>query len=381
MIPYSKQFLSEDDIAAVVAVLRSDFLTQGPEIPRFEKAARQFCGAEHAVAVSSGTSALHLACLAMGLGPGDCLWTSPITFVASANCALYCGATVDFVDIDSSTYNMSPEALKEKLAHARRAGKLPKIVVPVHLAGQSCAMEKIFELSREYGFHILEDASHALGATYRETPVGKCEFSDAAVFSFHAVKMITTGEGGMVVTNDAGLAARVARLRTHGITRAKEEMAGGSEEDWYYEQTDLGVHARMTDIQAALGRSQMRALPQFLSRRREVAAWYGELLAGSPYGLPWQDPAAASSWHLFILQCADAEARKRIFAAMRKGGVGVNVHYIPVYRQPYYRKLGFPAGYCPKAEAYYARALSVPVHPGLERNDVESLARMLRELA
>lgn len=381
MIPYSRQIISEDDIAAVAGVLRSDFLTQGPAIPGFEESVREFCGAGHAVAVSSATAALHLVCRAMGLGEGDWLWTSPITFVASANCALYCGANVDFVDIDPATYNMSAGALREKLAVARREGRLPKIVIPVHMAGQSCAMEEIFALSREYGFRVVEDASHALGATYKGSAVGGCGFSDAAVFSFHAVKMITTGEGGMVMTNDAELARRVALLRTHGITRAADEMEGESEGGWYYEQVDLGIHARMTDIQAALGRSQMKRLPDFLKRRREVAGWYGELLAESPYGLPWQDPAANSSWHLYILQCADEAARKRIFGAMRERGVGVNVHYIPVYRQPHYRRLGFERGYCPNAEAYYEKALSVPVHAGLTEGDVGSLAEMLRELA
>lgn len=381
MIPYSRQIISEDDVAAVAGVLRSDFLTQGPAIPGFEESVREFCGAGHAVAVSSATAALHLVCQAMGLGEGDWLWTSPITFVASANCALYCGAQVDFVDIDAATYNMSVGALREKLTVAKREGKLPKIVIPVHMAGQSCAMEEIFALSREYGFRVVEDASHALGATYKGNAVGGCEFSDAAVFSFHAVKMITTGEGGMVMTNDADLAKRVALLRTHGITRAADEMEGESEGGWYYEQIDLGIHARMTDIQAALGTSQMKRLPDFLKRRREVAAWYGGLLAGSSYGLPWQDPATNSSWHLYILQCADEAARKRIFGAMRERGVGVNVHYIPVYRQPYYRRFGFKRGYCPNAEAYYAKALSVPVHAGLTEGDVESLAEMLRELA
>lgn len=381
MIAYSRQSISEEDIAEVARVLRSDFLTQGPEIPRFESTVAAFCGARHGISVASGTAALHLACLALGLGPGDWLWTSPITFVASSNCALYCGAQVDFVDIDPATYTMSVEALAEKLALAKKENRLPKIVVPVHFAGQSCAMKEIHALAQEYGFKILEDASHALGATYLGKPVGTCEYSDAAVLSFHAVKMITTAEGGMVVTNDDRIASDIARLRTHGITRHAADMRNPSEGGWYYEQIDLGYHFRLTDVQAALGTSQMRSLENFVTRRREIAARYDDLLADSGYKLPHQDPTTNSSWHLYAVQCPTAEQRKPIFDALRSGGIGVNVHYIPVHLQPYYQDMGFTRGQFPNAESYYSRAVSIPIHQLLTDAQVEMIADRLKHLA
>jgi len=381
VIAYSRQSISEEDIAEVVRVLRSDFLTQGPEIPRFESTVAGYCGARHGICVASGTAALHLACLALGLGPGDWLWTSPITFVASSNCALYCGAQVDFVDIDPATYTMSVDALAEKLALAKKENRLPKIVVPVHFAGQSCAMKEIHALSKEYGFKILEDASHALGATYLGKPVGSCEYSDAAVLSFHAVKMITTAEGGMVVTNDDRIATDVARLRTHGITRDAAEMRHPSEGGWYYEQIDLGYHFRITDVQAALGTSQMKSLERFVTRRREIAARYDTLLADTGYTLPHQDRATNSSWHLYAIQCPTAAQRKPIFDALRSGGIGVNVHYIPVHLQPYYQDMGFTRGQFPNAESYYSRAISIPIHQLLTDAQVEMIADRLKQLA
>jgi UDP-4-amino-4,6-dideoxy-N-acetyl-beta-L-altrosamine transaminase len=365
-IPYGRQDITEADIAAVVAVLQSDWLTQGPMVPRFEAALATACGAAHAVAVNSATSALHLACLALGLGPGDCLWTSPITFLASANAARYCGASVDFVDIDPHSYNLSPLALATKLEAARAAGRLPKIVMPVHLAGQSCDMQAIHALAQQYGFRIIEDASHAVGGQYRGEPVGNCRYSDVTVFSFHPVKIITTGEGGAALTNDAALAQRLALLRSHGMTRDPALMHAAPDGPWSYEQVELGYNYRLTDLQAALGLSQIERLHSYVERRRTLAARYDELLGHLPLTLPWQHPDTASSWHLYVVRLQPGPVSRRLaFDALREQGIGVNVHYIPVHTQPYYRALGTAQGSLPEAERYYAQAISLPLYATL----------------
>jgi UDP-4-amino-4,6-dideoxy-N-acetyl-beta-L-altrosamine transaminase len=363
IIPYGRQDIDEADIAAVVAVLHSDWLTQGPAVTRFESLMAKLCNAVHAVAVNSATSALHLACRALGLGPGDIGWTTPNTFVASANCLLYCGASVDFVDIDPRTLNLSVDALAAKLVLAEQSGRLPKVVIPVHFAGRSCDVAGIRKLADRYGFHIIEDASHAVGATCEGVPVGACKHSDLTVFSFHPVKIMTTGEGGMVLGNDAGLMRRVARLSSHGITRETSEMAWESEGAWYYQQTDLGYNYRMTDLQAALGSSQLRRIAEFVARRRELAARYQLLLAHLPLCLP--PPSDEAAWHLYAVQLRQPAGRRAVFDALRAADIGVNVHYIPVHLQPWYRRLGFQPGDFPNAEAYYAGALSLPLWPGL----------------
>jgi UDP-4-amino-4,6-dideoxy-N-acetyl-beta-L-altrosamine transaminase len=368
LIPYGRQSISETDVEAVAEVLRSDFLTQGPVVPAFEDAVASLCGARFGIAANSATSALHLACLALGVGPGDRVWTSPITFVASANAALYCGAQVDFVDIDERSYNMSPALLEEKLKQAADAGALPKAIVPVHLAGQSCDMAAIHAAAHRYGVRIIEDASHAVGGTYRGRPVGSCEFSDIAVFSFHPVKIVTTGEGGMAMTNDPALAELMATDRTHGITRDPAELQHTDVGPWYYEQQRLGFNYRMTDIAAALGLSQLTRIEEFLARRREIAAAYDAAFADLPLACPSQDPETVSAWHLYIIRLDRRRvhrSHREIFDALRSDGIGVNLHYIPVYRQPYYRELGFGQGYCPNAEAYYAEAISLPMYPAL----------------
>ena len=382
-IPYGRQDINQQDIDAVISVLRGDWITQGPTIERFEQAVAAYCGVNYAVAVSSATAALHLACLALGLGAGDILWTSPNTFVASANCGLYCGADVDFVDIDPQTYNLSVTALEQKLSQAERDGKLPKVVVPVHLAGQSCQMDKIAALSEKYGFTVLEDASHAIGAKYQGSPVGNCQFSDMAVFSFHPVKIITTGEGGMVVTNRADLWEKLMRLRTHGITRNPELMQGESHGLWYYQQLELGFNYRMTDIQAALGASQVERLDEFVSRRRFLAARYNQLLSDFPLVLPWQHPDTESSWHLYIIRLKldkIAKTHRQVFEDLRQAGIGVNLHYIPVHTQPYYQKLGFAWGDFPEAEAYYQEAISLPLYYGLSEENQNRVVAVLRDI-
>lgn len=368
MIPYGRQKISEADIQAVVGVLRSDWLTQGPIVPAFEKAVGDYCSAKHAVAVNSGTSALHLACLALEVGPQDRVWTSAITFVASANCARYCGAKVDLVDIDPRTYNMSVEALTAKLERAQRTGSLPKVVIPVHLCGQSCDMVAIRTLGRTYGFRIIEDASHAIGGRYRSEPVGNCHYSDITVFSFHPVKVITTAEGGVATTNDAALAKRMRLLRTHGITRDAEDIAREVDGPWYYEQIALGFNYRMTDVQAALGLSQLGRVDEFVAVRNRIAARYDTLLAGIPVITPWQHPDAVSARHLYVVRLKLKEirrSRRDVFEAMRGAGIGVNLHYIPVYRHPYYAKLGASGVDCTEAERYYAEAITLPLYPGL----------------
>lgn len=364
-IPYGRQNISPADIQAVVEVLQSDWLTQGPAIERFEKAVADYCGAKYAVAVSSATAALHISCLAAGLGPGDWLWTSPNTFVASANCGLYCGASVDFVDIDPHTYNLSVAQLEQKLSRAERLGTLPKVVVPVHFAGQSCEMDRIGELAQKYGFTVLEDASHAIGAKYQGQPVGSCQYSNLAIFSFHPVKIITTGEGGIVVTNRQDLYEKLTRLRTHGITRDPRFMTGSSHGLWYYQQLELGFNYRMTDIQAALGVSQMQRLDEFVSRRRFLARRYDELLQGLPVTLPAQHSDTASSWHLYVVRLNQDKIEKthrEVFEALRGAEIGVNLHYIPVHTQPYYQKLGFQWGDFPEVERYYQEAISLPLY-------------------
>jgi UDP-4-amino-4,6-dideoxy-N-acetyl-beta-L-altrosamine transaminase len=368
MIPYGRQDITESDIEAVVGVLRSDFLTQGPCVPQFEKRVVEYCGAAHGVAVNSATSALHIACLALGVGPGDVVWTSPITFVASANCARYCGADVGFVDIDPDTYNMSVTALAGKLEEAARQGRLPKVVIPVHMCGQSCDMAGIQTLSRHYGFRVIEDASHAIGGRYDGRPVGDCRFSDITVFSFHPVKIITTAEGGLATTNQPELAHRMALLRSHGITRDSADMEGDSQGPWYYQQVDLGFNYRMTELQAALGVSQMDRLDGYVARRHVLAERYDRLLADYPVILPVRDEKTYSAFHLYVIRLTDEAkpARHETFTSLRTQGVGVNVHYIPVHTHPYYRRLGFKAGDFPVAEAYYERAISLPLFPGLD---------------
>lgn len=380
MIPYGRQDITDEDMAAVEAVLRSDFLTQGPAVPAFERALASYCGATHGVAVSNATAALHIACLALGLGPGDRLWTSPNTFVASANCGLYCGAQVDFVDIDPQTYNMSVSTLEAKLLKAAVEGRLPKVVIPVHFAGQSCEMREIHALGQRYGFRIIEDASHAVGGRYLGEPVGNCRYSDITVFSFHPVKIITTAEGGMALTNDPKLAAQMERLRSHGITREPAMMAWESEGPWYYQQIELGFNFRMTDLQAALGHSQLQRLDDYVARRHSIAARYNEALVELPLTVPYQHPDSRSALHLYPIHLNEVAARRRVFECLRAKGVGVNVHYIPVHNQPHYRQLGFAVGDFPEAEHYYAGAISLPMFPTLTPTQQEEVITALKEL-
>jgi UDP-4-amino-4,6-dideoxy-N-acetyl-beta-L-altrosamine transaminase len=382
LIPYGRHAISEADIQAVVEVLRSDFLTQGPVVPAFEEAVADYCGARHGVAVNSATSALHLACLALGLGPGDWLWTTPITFVASANCGLYCGAQVDFVDIDPRTYNLCPRALEDKLIQAQKAQRLPKVVVVVHLCGQPCDMATIHALSQKYGFKIIEDASHAIGGQYRQAPIGNGQYSDITVFSFHPVKIITTAEGGMAVTQDAALAQRMRLLRSHGITREPSEMTHDSEGPWYYQQIALGFNYRMTEMQAALGLSQMQQLNTFVARRHVLARRYDALLAHLPVCTPWQDPQAYSSFHLYVIRLQLdhlTTTRRTVFESLRGQGIGVNVHYIPVHTQPHFTRMGFQAGHYPRAEQYYAEAISLPLYAGLTDSEQDTVVDALTQ--
>jgi len=382
MIPYGRQNISEADILAVVEVLRSDYLTQGPAVPAFEKAVSDYCGVGHAVAVNSATSALHSACLALSVGKGDVVWTSPITFVASANCALYCGAEVDFVDIDPRTCNLSAERLEEKLVQAKKSGRLPKVVIPVHLCGQPCDMADINALSLRYGFKIIEDASHAIGGKYKDNPIGNCRYSDITVFSFHPVKIITTGEGGMALTNNESLAKRMQLLRSHGITRDAADMTRAPDGPWYYQQIELGFNYRMTDIQAALGLSQMQRLDEFVAKRHVIAKRYEKLLAELPLVTPWQHADSYSGLHLYVIRLKLAEIGKthrEVFEVLRAAGIGVNLHYIPVYRQPYYEELGFQAGYCPEAERYYSEAISLPMYTALTEAQQDQVVTTLRE--
>lgn len=383
MIYYGKQSISKEDIQAVEEVLHSDFLTQGPAIERFEHSVADYCGAKYAVAVCNATAALHIACLSAGLGEGDTLWTSPITFVASANCGRYCGAEVDFVDIDEKTYNVSVTALEEKLQCAREENNLPKVVIPVHLAGQSCDMARIKELSREYGFTVIEDASHAVGADYIDTKVGSCAFSDMAVFSFHPVKIITTGEGGMVLTNHRELYEKLMLYRSHGITRDPAKMSHISDGSWYYQQVALGCNYRMTDIQAALGASQMMRLDAFVARRRELAARYDALLQDLPLVTPYVMGGADPSWHIYVVRMAFdqiSKTKQQIFEEMKEQGVVLNLHYIPVHRQPYYEKLGFRQGDFPQSEKYYDEAFTLPLYYDLTNDEQDHIVESLRKL-
>ena len=380
MIPYGKQDISQADIDAVVDVLRSDFLTQGPKVPEFEAKVAGHVGAKHALAVNSATSALHVACLALGLGPGDWLWTTPITFVASANCGLYCGAGVDFVDIDPDTYNLCPKKLAEKLRDAERDGKLPKVLVAVHLCGQPCDMAAIHELGQRYGFHIIEDASHAIGGKYRGEFIGSGRYSDITVFSFHPVKIVTTAEGGMALTNDDALAARMNLLRSHGITRDPGLMTQEPDGPWYYQQVDLGFNYRMTELQAALGISQMDRLDAFVTRRHELARRYDKLLAGLPVTTPWQHPDGYSGLHLYVIRLQLDKISKthlQVFESLRQQGIGVNLHYIPVHTQPYYQKMGFHADGFPNAIAYYSDAISLPMFQGLTDEQQDHVVKIL----
>lgn len=366
-IPYGRQDISETDIEAVVRVLRSDFLTQGPEVSIFENSVAEKVGASHAIASNSATSSLHLACLALGIGAGDLVWTTPITFVASANCARYCGADVDFVDIDARSYNMSISRLSEKLAYAKSAGKLPKAVIPVHLAGHPADMESIRALSHEYGFRVIEDAAHAIGGRYRNSWIGGCAHSDITVFSFHPVKIITTGEGGMALTNDEHLARCMRRLNSHGITRHVDEMSAAPHGPWYYEQLQLGYNYRLTDIQAALGTSQLGRLDQFVERRHALAKRYDLLLSDLPIERPWRDPQNYSSFHLYIvrLQAPDQQRHAQVFERLRARGIMVNLHYIPIYRHPDFSNANFNRSSFPESERYYASAITLPLFPSM----------------
>jgi UDP-4-amino-4,6-dideoxy-N-acetyl-beta-L-altrosamine transaminase len=382
MIPYGRQCISNNDIDAVVDVLKSDFLTQGPKVPEFEAKLSSRVGVKHAVAVNSATSALHIACMALGLGGGDWLWTSPITFVASANCGLYCGAQVDFVDVDPVTNNICSNNLQDKLAKASLEGCLPKVLVVVHLCGLSCDMKAIYNLSLKYGFKIIEDASHAIGGEYFGAPVGVCKFSDITVFSFHPVKILTTAEGGCAVTNQDELASNMRLHSSHGVTRDPVLMVGEDQPPWYYQQIELGYNYRMTDLQAALGISQLDMLDTFLGRRQELAARYDRLLSGLPVVTPVRIDSVNSAWHLYIVGLnldVIKNSRLDVFNAMRNSGIGVNVHYIPVYHQPYYAQMGFDVGYCPNAERFYERALSLPLHVGLTEEEQDQVVKCLKE--
>ena len=382
MIYYGKQNVNETDIKAVVDVLQSDFLTQGPVLEQFEKKVAEYCGAKYAVAVTNATSALHIACRAAGLGEGDILWTSPITFTASANCGRYCGADVDFVDIDSATYNMSVDQLARKLQKAKAEGRLPKVVVPVHLAGQSCDMKRIHELSVEYGFTVLEDASHAIGADYLDTKVGSCAYSDMAVFSFHPVKIITTGEGGMVLTNNEDLYKKLCLYRSHGITRDAELMTHEADGPWYYQQIDLGYNYRMTELQAALGLSQMDRLDEFVARRRYLVDRYNEILQDLPVVTPHVLEGANPSWHLYMVRVDFSRAKLdkvQLFEEMKKRGIVLNLHYIPVHTQPYYQELGFKQGDFPQSEKYYEEIFTLPLYYGLTDEQQDDVVAALRD--
>lgn len=382
-IPYGRQNISQADIDAVVEVLKSPFLTQGPAIERFEKIVAQYSGAKFAVAVTNATAALHISCQALGLGKGDRLWTSPNTFVASANCGLYCGAEIDFVDIDPNTYTLCISQLEKKLDQAAAHGTLPKIIVPVHFAGQSCNMEAISSLSKRYGINVIEDASHSIGASYQGKRVGSCAYSDFTVFSFHPVKIITSGEGGMVLTNNVDLYQKLMRLRTHGITRDVTLMQGEPDGPWSYQQLELGYNYRMTDIQAALGASQMNRLEEFVDRRRFLASRYDSLLSKLPLTLPYQHHDTCSSWHLYVIRLnlkAISKTHRQVFEALRTENIGVNLHYIPVHTQPFYTALGFKAGDFPQAEKYYSEAISIPLHYGLTIDEQDRVVAALKEI-
>ena len=383
MIPYGKQDINQTDINSVIDVLQSDFLTQGPQVPLFEQMVSNYCSADYGVAVNSATSALHIACLSLGLGKGDLLWTSPNSFVASANCGLYCGAKVDFVDINLQTYNLSVEELEKKLIRAKQEDKLPKILIPVHFAGQSCDMKKIYSLSQEYGFKIIEDASHAIGGKYLDKPIGGCQYSDITVFSFHPVKIITTAEGGLATTNDEKLAERMQLFRSHGVTRDAKLITNVSEGDWYYQQVDLGFNYRMTELQAALGISQMQRLDDFVAKRHILQKRYDLLLSIPLITRPFQDEDSYSALHLYPIQIdlnKVSKNREQVFDELREAGVGVNVHYIPIHTQPYYRKFGFKDGDFPNSENYYEAALSLPLYSGMSFQEQDKVVKSVIEV-
>lgn len=381
-IPYGRQSISDEDVEAVIEVLCSDWLTQGPAIDSFERFVADYCGAKYAVAVTSATSALHLACLAAGLGSGDVFWTSPNTFVASANCGLYCGADVGFVDIDQYSYNLDLQQLESRLATAASLGRVPKLVIPVHFAGQSCEMDRIRELSDQYGFSVVEDASHAIGGRYKDHRIGSCHFSEMTVFSFHPVKIITTGEGGMVLTNHRELYEKLVRLRSHGITRNSDLMQGESHGPWYYQQIELGFNYRMTDIQAALGLSQMQRLDKFVARRHELAQRYSAAFIDLPLTTPWQNSESYSAFHLYVIRLHLDKIKKthrQIFEYLREQGIFVNLHYIPVHTQPYYANLGFRQGDFPQAEQYYQEAVTLPLYPGMTEEQQDHVITVMRK--
>ena len=382
MIPYGKQDINQQDIDAVIDVLKSDFLTQGPQVPRFEATINETVDSKYAVAFNSATSALHIACLALAVGKGDIVWTTPITFVASANCALYCGATIDFVDIDPDTYNLSPIKLEQKLKQAKIEKKLPKVVIPVHLAGQSCDMKRIYQLSMEYGFKIIEDASHAIGGQYQGQPIGNCKYSDITIFSFHPVKIITTAEGGVATTNNLQLAQVMQRLRSHGITRDEDLMTEPSHGAWYYQQLELGFNYRMSELHAALGISQLTRLKEFVKQRTAIASEYNKQLSTLPIILPKQLTETNSSWHLYIIQLdldKITKSHQQVFDELRENGIGVNLHYIPVHLQPYYKALGFKQGDFPNSERYYTQVISIPLFP-MDHYHHEMVTNMLKEI-
>ncbi|MGP5338191.1 UDP-4-amino-4,6-dideoxy-N-acetyl-beta-L-altrosamine transaminase [Psychrobacter maritimus] len=383
MIPYGRQDINQQDINAVVEVLKSDFLTQGPQVPAFEQSIIDACDAKYAVAVNSATSALHIACLALGLGNDDWLWTTPNTFVASANCALYCGAKVDFVDIDPRTYNLCAKQLEKKLIAAQKVGKLPKIVIPVHFSGQSCDMQAIHELAKKYGFSIIEDASHAIGGKYKGEPIGNSRYSDITVFSFHPVKIVTTAEGGMAVTNNAKLAEQLNLLRSHGITRDEELMTKAADGPWYYQQIELGYNYRMTELQAALGLSQMQRLEAFVIKRHELASRYDNLLHDLPITLPWQHPDSYSARHLYVIRMQLEQiniTHLDVFNALRAAGIQANLHYIPVHMQPYYQNMGFASGQFPEAEKYYKEAISIPLFSAMTEGQQDTVCSTLKTI-
>ncbi len=383
MIPYGRQSINKSDVDSVISVFKSDYLTQGEVLPRFERAVARYCGANYSVAVNSATSALHIACLALGLGRGDWLWTSPITFVASSNCGLYCGANIDFVDIDLQSYNLCPKELKNKLQVAKRKGVLPKVLVVVHFSGQPCKMEEVHKLSLQFGFKIIEDASHAIGARYKNFPVGNCKYSDVTVFSFHPVKIITTGEGGMSLTNNVELFNKMKLFRSHGITRDTSQMIGNSDGDWYYQQIQLGFNYRMTEIQAALGLSQMDRLDDFILKRHDIAQRYDKMMLDFPLITPKQDVNSFSSFHLYIIRLDLSKikkTRKQVFNYLRESGIGVNVHYVPVHLQPYYKSMGFRRGDFPKAESYYMNSISLPLFPDLKESEQDKIIKVLERV-
>lgn len=383
-IPYGRQDITKEDVSAVVEVLESDFLTQGPKVPEFENSIKEHCNAKYALAMNSATSALHVACLALGVGQDDIVWTTPITFVASANCALYCGATVDFVDIDPQTYNLSAQALKEKLQIAKVEGTLPKVVIPVHLCGQPCDMESIYKLSKEYGFSIIEDASHAIGGKYQNQPIGSCQYSDITIFSFHPVKIITTAEGGVATTNSQELAQKMELLRSHGITRDSDLMTHEPDGSWYYQQVMLGFNYRMTEMQAALGVSQIKRLNIITDKRHQLAKKYDSLLANLPVITPYQHSDGYSGLHLYVIRLKTDQiqkSHKEVFDALRAANIGVNLHYIPVHLQPYYQQnLAFKVGDFPEAELYYSQAISLPMYPDLSLDEQQYVVQMLRDI-